>query len=88
MDCRPKGGVSYSACGQRKREFLVLRQGFRFDDMRSLDVSVACFDMGRDSEASDSNSRHERNGHDLQVGHLIGAVHRMVHGEPQTCCSP
>jgi|SRR6266540_2063752 len=84
----PNVGVSYSVCRQCKRKFSVLKRGFRFDDVRSLDVFVAGFDTGRDSKASDSNSCHERNDHDLQVGHLIGAVHRMVHDGPQTGFSP
>jgi len=73
---------------QRKRELSVLKRGFSFDDVRGLDVSVAGVDTGCDSKASDSNSRHERNHHDLQVGHPIGAVNRMVHSGPQTGCSP
>jgi len=71
-----------------KRKLSVLKRRFRFDDVRCPDVSVAGFDTNRDSKASDSNSRHEHNDRDLQVGHLIGAVHRMVHGGPQTGCSP
>ena len=84
----PNVGVSYSASRQCQRKRSVLKRGSRFDEVRSLDVSVAGFDMGRDSEASNSDSRYERNDHDLQVGHLIGAVHRMVHIGTQTGCSP
>ena len=51
--------------------------------MGSLGVSVADLDMGGDSEASDSNARNEGNDHNLYVRRPIGAVYRMVHGEPQ-----